>query len=50
VEQLTAYHELHLEECIISLQEKYYSTKLGEHNSIAIYVGNLQKLAKQLTD
>lgn len=48
--QLTANHELHSEECIISLQEKYYSSKLGEHDSIAVYVRNLQKLAKQLTD
>ena len=39
--QLTAYHELHSEESIISLQEKYYSSKLGEHDSIAVYVSNL---------
>lgn len=48
--QLVAYHELHSEECIISLQEKYYSSRLGENDSIAVYVSNLQKLAKQLTD
>ena len=48
--QLQAYHDQHSDECITALQEKYYSCKLGEGESIATYISTLQKLAKQLTD
>jgi len=48
--QLDAYHEQHSEECIIALQEQYYRCKLGEHDSIAVFISQVQKLAKQLSD
>ena len=48
--QLTTFHEKNSEECIIALQEAYYSCKLEPNESIISYVSNLQKLARQLTD
>jgi hypothetical protein len=48
--QLTSYHQQHSEECIISLQEKYYSCRLGENDSIAVFISIVQKLARELTD
>ena len=48
--QLQAYHDQHSDECIIALQEKYYSCKLGDGESIATFISTLQRLAKQLID
>ena len=48
--QLQAYHDQHSDDCIIALQEKYYSSKLGDGESIATFISTLQRLAKQLTE
>jgi hypothetical protein len=48
--QLQAYHDQHSDDCIIALQEKYYSCKLGDGESIATFISTLQRLAKQLTE
>ena len=48
--QLQAYHDQHSDECIIALQEKYYTCKLGNGESIATFISTLQRLAKQLTE
>ena len=44
--QLQAYHDQHSDDCIIALQEKYYSCKLGDGESIATFISTLQRLAK----
>lgn len=48
--QLQTYHEHHSEESVVHLQEKYYNTRLGDNESIAVFISTLQRLAKQLSD
>ena len=39
--QVEAYHDEHSNECIIALQEKYYSCRLGDGESIATFINTL---------
>lgn len=48
--QLAVYYEQHSEECIVVLQEKFYSARLTEGESIATFVSTVQHTAKQLND
>ena len=48
--KLQAYHDRHSDECIIALQDKYYSCKLREGELIATYISTLKILAKQITN
>ena len=48
--QLQVYHDKQSDECTIALQENYFSCKLGEGDSIAVYISTLQKLHRQLND
>lgn len=47
--QLQAYDDEHLIEGIIALWEKYYSCKMGDGDSIAMFISMLHKLAGHLT-
>ena len=48
--QLITFHEKNSKECLISLQEEYYSYRLEPEESIISYISKLQKLTRQLTD
>lgn len=44
--QLQAYHDKHSNECTIALLKRYFNCKLGEGESIVVYISTLQKLYK----